>query len=53
MNKYITGAIIGMCILATVYSVWSMLSLKSRVSELELFATKVAQLINNATQQPK
>lgn len=45
MNKYITGGIIGICITVTVLSVWQLFSMRSRIANLEVFATQVAALI--------
>lgn len=48
MNKYITGIIAGICITITILSVWYLFSINNRISNLEVFATQVAQVINQS-----
>jgi hypothetical protein len=52
MKDKIIYFILGISLAVTVWAVWSMLSLNSRVNQLEVFATQVAQLINSSKQAP-
>lgn len=45
---YIT---IGICIAVTAFHVWYLYQLNTRVSQLEIFSSQVAQIINNSTKQ--
>lgn len=53
MKKYIIGAIVGICIAVTVISVWAMLNMRGRVTNLEAFAIQVSNIINQSQQPAK
>ncbi len=48
MKQHIPGLVVGACIMITIYAIWGVFSMNSRVSNLEGFATQVSSLISQA-----
>lgn len=53
MKNTIAGIVIGICLAVTIFHIWYLWKLDSRIKPLEAFATQVSQLISNAQQAPK
>jgi len=51
--KYTIGIIIGILVAVTVFHVWYLYKLNTRITAVESFAIQVAQIINQANQTQK
>lgn len=51
MKNTTIGIIIGILLTITILSVWTLVKQNSRISSLENFATQVANIINQASNQ--
>lgn len=50
MKNYIIGAVVGISVAVAVFSVWGLFKQNARIYQLEVFAVKVDNLINQSQQ---